>query len=131
MRKYFKWHDQKLKTFYDAWWYLHRHKMFADNNFLDERGNVIYSAFDHLLDIDVQKVNPLTNKISDWGFLNTKVQVWLECGSQWQDEDNGEWHNNSHDVNLDCGGDTFESAIINLAKLVEQFYPIQAWGKLE
>ena len=28
----------------------------------------------------------------------------------------------THDIDLDCGGDTFEEAIIELAKLVKKYY---------
>lgn len=56
----------------------------------------------------VVKVNPKTNEISDDVELNSKTRIWLECGIT----------PNEHDIRLDCGGDTFEEAIIQLADLV-------------
>jgi len=65
--------------------------------------------------IMVVKVNPLTNEVDDDQTKNTKTQVWLEVGP-WSEQ----YH--THDWDLDCGGDTFEEAIIKLADLVKQYY---------
>ena len=90
--------------FYTAWHFLCEHKIF--NGF-----------FENELWIDVVKVNPYTNKIDDDATKNTKVRVWLEHGPY--DE---EWNGCEHDYRLDCGGDTFEEAIIELAKLVQEYF---------
>jgi len=129
-------------NFFDAWWYLYEHKAFSDFNYLNEKGQPYISAFLRLLDIDVQYVDPITKRIEDDTSRNTFTQVWLELGVQYQDETlktfpdindyvENKWLYNSHDMNLDCGGDTFEEAIINLALLVEEFYPIKDYGKIE
>ena len=97
----------------------------------------MHPAFNHVgerpgfldsLDIDLAKVNPKTSKIEDDKTLNTKVEVWLEAGP-WIDpseagypEDWTETEAASHDLNLDCGGDTFEEAIIKMAELVKKHY---------
>ena len=86
--------------FYNAWNYLEKHTIF-NNRFMD------------CLDIELAKVNPSTNCIESSG--NTKVEVWLECGP-WDSECR------VHDIDLDCGGSTFEEAIITLAKLVKEKY---------
>lgn len=93
--------------FYDAWIFLNEHKMF--NNLFE---NGLYTC--------VVKVNPETNEIDDDCSKNTKVQVWLEHGP-WERQLNG-FPEHTHDWDLDCGGDTFEEAIINLANLVKKYY---------
>ena len=89
--------------FYTAWIFLLEHKMFRH---MFECG--LYTA--------VVKVNPETNAIDDDDTKNTKVQVWLEHGAY--DEE----YTHYHDFDLDCGGDTFEEAIIALAGLVKKHY---------
>ena len=71
--------------------------------------------FQSCLDVDVVKVNPKTNCIDDNDSLNTKIQIWLECGPYFENQI-------THDIDLDCGGNTFEDAIIKLAKLVKKYY---------
>ena len=97
-------------SFYDAWNYLNNHKLYC-NEFGD-------NDFVNCIDIEVVKVNPDTMEISDNEDENTKVQVWLESGSY--DKDDGYYH----DLDLDCGGDTFEQAIVNLAELVYKKYDL-------
>ena len=105
---------KKITKFYDAFWFLCEHEIFQPENNYDK-------DFLACLDIDVQKINPKTNKIDDNEKLNTKVEVWLECGRYVIDE-----HFDSpiheHDIRLDCGGNTFEEAIIGLANLVRKYY---------
>lgn len=92
-----------MKDFYESWWYLYDHPMFQD-----EYG---YSRLEECMDISVVKVNPKADEIDNNLELNTKVQVWLEVGKY---DENNRWH----EVDLDCGGDTFEKAIITLANLI-------------
>jgi hypothetical protein len=96
--------EYEVMDFYTAWKFLSSHKMF---NGLFECG----------LWTEVVKVNPGTDEIDDDHAKNTKVQVWLEHGPY-----DKEWGSTTHDINLDCGGDTFEEAIVELAKLVKQHY---------
>jgi hypothetical protein len=106
---------KKAKEFYEAWWFLAEHP-----DFVDEFGLSILDS----LNIEVVKVNPLNNRISDNKIFNTKTMVWLEWGPKIQvevEEGKPVWAY-SHDTDLDCGGDTFEEAIIALAKLVEKKY---------
>jgi hypothetical protein len=77
----------------------------------------VCSRFQEGLDIDVVYVNPETDEVCDDGSLNTKLQVWLEAGAYEQEYDRC-----AHDFDLDCGGNTFEDAIIALAILVESKY---------
>lgn len=104
---------KKFKNFYESWWFLCEHPVFNDEDY--------FYNFQDCLDIDIQKVNPNTNKIDENKELNIHTQVWLECGGFEYDK-NFECLMSCHDIRLDCGGDTFEEAIIKLANLVKKYY---------
>lgn len=87
--------------FYTAFNFLLNHPIY-NNRFVQE------------LDVDVVKVNPETNEVDDLPWKNTKTQVWLESGEYLEEEGMC-----CHNYDLDCGGDTYEEAIIELAKLVK------------
>ena len=100
-----------MLNFHTAWRYLENHIIFSN-----QQTNPYHdSMFQQCLDIEVVKVNPETGSIDDNKVLNTKVQIWLEVGPYI-----GTYF--AHDIDLDCGGDTFEEAIIELASLVKQKY---------
>ena len=105
---------KKFKDFYEAWRYLYKHPSFNDNK------DYKY-CFQDCLDIEVVKVNPITNSISNNGKFNTKTKIWLECGGYEYDKNIGR-EILYHDIRLDCGGNTFEKAIIKLANLVKKYY---------
>ena len=113
-----------MKSFYDAWWELCEHPYFEDKfykSFMKD-SSFFVTMFPKSLDINVQKVNPISRLVEDDERENTKIEVWLECGHHYYNSVTGGWEI-SHDCELDCGGDTFEEAIINLAELVEKKYP--------
>lgn len=89
--------------FYTAWEYL-------------EGKNQLH---DEALRVELIKVNPDTDETDDDDYKNTKTQVWLDYGFDYYDEYNREI---KPDYRLECFGDTFEEAIINLAKLVQKYY---------
>lgn len=125
----------KQKQFYKAWWFLHDHKIFI-RTFEGLKG---YESgdFQGSLLICVAKVNPRNSRIDEIDKLNTKVEVWLECGP-WQnmkkilprseftkltaDKKLGGAFTN--DTRLACGGETYENAIIKLARLVKVYYGV-------
>lgn len=76
------------------------------------------------MDIEVVKVNPDTNSVDDDYNKNTKTRVWLETGAYIKNDDLPPmgYSHFYHDYYLDCGGDTFEEAIIRLAELVLKYY---------
>ena len=91
--------------FHAAWYFLSGHPMFDDHFSCD-------------LDIMVVKVDPETLAINlDDNSKNTHTRIWLEHGPY-----DDEWGVCAHDIDLDCGGDTFEEAVIELAKLVKWHY---------
>lgn len=105
---------EKFTDFYEAWDYVSSHpansidrkkRHYSENHFL--KG---------CLDMMVVRVNPKTNirENPDREHLNTKTQFWLEYGEIYTDRMDG-LIKCGHDLHLDCGGDTFEEAIINLA----------------
>ena len=100
---------QKM-DFYQAFHFLKNHRIFGDR-FLES------------LDIMVVKVDPRTRRIEDQRESNTMTQVWLESGPLIKKP--GEvWDGSDfyHDIDLDCGGNTFEDAIICLAEKVLSIY---------
>ena len=98
------------ETFYNSWDYL---------NNLEEVYYKGINYFYECLRVEVVKVNPNTMEIDLDNSKNTKVQVWLEFGGVFYNE-TFNCFQSYHDINLDCGADTFEQAIIELAKLCKQ-----------
>ena len=117
----------KFTDFYEAWWYLNECKSFkATEKDLRQVGysenlakimSEETSYFQESLIIEVQKVNPKNDTIENDEKLNTKTVVWLECGSPYYDE-NTKSILTYHNWDWDCGGYTFEEAIINLANII-------------
>ena len=117
----------KFTDFHEAWWFLNECKSFkATKRVLIQAGYSESLAkitsgetnyFQESLCIEVQKVNPENDTIEEDEKLNTKIVVWLECGSPYYDE-----HTKRiltyHNWDWDCGGDTFEEAIVNLANII-------------
>lgn len=97
--------------FLHAWHFLHGHPMFKS----PKESRFSNGNFQQCLDIMVTQVNPANDTIEDDKTLNTKTVVWLECGPY-------EEGHLVHDLDLDCGADTFEEAIIELADLVYDHY---------
>ena len=124
--------NPKLDTFYDCWWYLLETAFYLDHNTKVFDDIPSESMFLKSLDIDVVKVDPKTNCVDFYRLeKNTKTRVWLESGEQWFDDKFGNvWRNNCHNINLDVGADTFEEAIIKLARKVQSKYPLKKYGKL-
>ena len=90
--------------FYEAFHFLYEHDMFK-------------GKFWESLYVEVVKVDPETNCVENERSRNTKTQIWLETGPYFEEDEVA-----AHDFDLDCGGDTFEEAIVELADLVLQKY---------
>ena len=104
---------KEIKDFKEAWDFLNNHKIFWLEIGTSE--DYYINMFDECLTIAVVKVNPQTKEIDNNENLNTQTEVWLECGPF--DE-----NDTIHDIDLDCGADTFEQAIIKLSNLVLKKY---------
>lgn len=96
-------------TFESAFDFLEKHPMFN-------------GMFQEDLYMSIVKVCPETNRIEPDTTKNTKIQFWLEHGPYISATDNYPYNRCSHDLDLDCEGDTFEDALINLANLVTKYY---------
>ena len=101
-----------MEEFYKAWYFIVQHPKFMDEE---------QETFPYGLDIMVVKVNPETMSIDDDETKNTKVQIWLEHGP-YEEVKSMMANIPTHDIDLDCGADTFESAIIELARLIKKKY---------
>lgn len=99
--------------FYEAYTYLENHETVKYDGI-----NYFYKC----LDVAVVKVNPNTMAIDDNDELNTKTQVWLEFGKAFYDNETFNCVMTTHDIDFDCGDDTFEEVIIELAELVQRKY---------
>jgi hypothetical protein len=124
-------------TFYDDWFWLCGHPIFAQKGVAIDRlvaqFGEIYSrssAFYQALDITFAKVDPVTRTIEDDKARNTLVEVWLEAGpiedvrtnQDLYSEEQVNYGSPSHDIDLDCGGTSFQEAIVKLAALVKKKY---------
>lgn len=114
-----------MNEFFEAWYFIALHPM---NN-----GYKGWEMSMYDLDIHIAKVDPETRIVTDDPERNTHIEVWLEFGPyEYMDsKDDPELYKDvkeydrwrrTHDPRLDCGGDTFEEAIIKLAHLVKEHY---------
>lgn len=105
---------RKINKFLKAYKFLSNHKIFKYKN---PKTNDIINKFNKCLNINVININPETLTIDENESKNTLMQICLECGP-WDNEKNMP----SHDYDLNCFEDTFEKAIIELAKIVKEKY---------
>lgn len=109
--------DMDMAELWD-WLRLHEDFVVPYHNVRD-----FWHSLDQCLVVDYQKVNPDTDCIDDDPAKNTKVDCWLEFGPLEPSEDENRIEPFlAHDINLDCGGDTFEEAFRNLCNLVLEHY---------
>lgn len=89
------------------------------------------------LDIHYAKVDE-TGHVNDDSSKNVNIECWLEFGhiewgyaTDWEPKEGGREHViMCHDIRLDCGGKTFDEALIRLAGLVlEHFGDYKAWNR--
>ena len=112
----------RFSDFYKAFNFLRNHKLCECEIDQGNRRKSVVNYFDRCLSISVVKINPETDEIDANMSNNTKTEVWLEFGRAFIDYSITDDVMFEHDYRLDCGGDTFEEAIIKLANLVDQFY---------
>jgi hypothetical protein len=72
------------------------------------------------IELTPQMVNPLTNSIDENRSLNTKQEWWVELSKLTDLGDND--IQSAHYWELDCGGDTADSAIDKLYEIVLKQY---------
>jgi len=107
---------ENMQDFSEAWCWLLDHPALNHEE---------YNSLEDNLTIAVVFVNPSTECIDEDNSLNTAIRIWLETGPpeclepDKNDMNGWRW---THDENLNCGGPTFEDAIIELADLVQHHY---------
>lgn len=120
--------DKKFTDFYEAWWFLNEtpifqtsvddmKKMGFSDKLIEIANSLNINYFHQSLQIEVQKVCPVRRRIMKDKKRNTHTEVWLECGEPFYDKGTHSIKS-YHNLEYDCGGDTFEEAIINLANIV-------------
>ena len=103
--------EELMEKFYEADGYLLEQ---YEKRYPDE-----YNDYGDMLEIQVVKVNPDTMRMEDDHSLNTKVQVWLEFG--WKEySEESKTYIYTHDIDFDCGADTYEEALIELVRLMKK-----------
>lgn len=114
-----------MEKFYEAYHWLDNHPIFEESISIPGQKILIkHSRFQEGLYMMVVKVDIEKEEIMEEESRNTETRVWLEHGPFTIEsvEVGREWRGCSHDIDLDCGGATFEEAIIELAKLVKDKY---------
>ena len=115
---------------YNAYYYVANHPMFYSfkpwKNAQDGVPAVHERHLDHesgwtYVHIDPHMVNPVDNKISDDPHLNTKLEWWYEFGPTLFHENMGAGVS-GHDHHCDGGADTYDEAIIKVAKAIHEAY---------
>lgn len=118
-----------IKTAYDAFWFIHNHpagwEIWQDSN---KNKYIVQQCGRMNFDISPNKVNPKTKIVDKDKKKNTKVEWWVENGysilkdSRYLKDDEVLVSELCHDVKLDCGGDSYDEALINSAKLIRKNY---------
>jgi hypothetical protein len=125
----FKKREQPFEDVVEAFYWLQEHPLYLRDF---EIGFPLSNWEGTGLWIHYAKVDPISASISDDESKNTHTEVWLESGPWYSHEISvltGEDPQTAnipgiqvHDIRLDCHGNTFEEAILNLAQLVNQHY---------
>lgn len=68
------------------------------------------------------KVDPKTRRVEDEAARNTETEVWIETGPGLTVPDDMSGAIGIHDYELDCGGPTFDAALVELANRVHARY---------
>lgn len=112
-----------------AWYYLDHHPVFWRFEKLGQEdypaNHVAHLEHEYAMsrgwpEITPHKVNPDTNRIEEDDALNTRIQWWYEFGP-WSLTP-GEPSIATHDYELDSGTETYEQAIIEIARKVHDNY---------
>lgn len=108
-------YEEDPEDFWVAWHWLNQHPLFYrftkglhERYILDDRG-----ILDGCVEVVPAKVNPETNRVSEDLTKNTKLEFWVEVFTA------GSWGADCttvHDFECDTGGDTYELAIVAVAK---------------
>lgn len=108
-------YEEDQDDFYNAWRWLNEHPIFYrcyrefhESGLSEDRG-----VLDGCIEVRPVKVNPKTEQISEDSSKNTKLEFWVEVFPRSMDPAVG---HHLHDYECDAGGDTYEVAIVKVAK---------------
>lgn len=94
----------------DKYWWIQGHVAFLNPDMVE-----------CTIEITPHNVCPDTERVERYEFLNTKTQYWIELIVPYEDTESNEWVS-SHEIDMDCGGWTYDEAIDNLYDLVLKKY---------
>lgn len=123
-------YEANPSSFYNAWRYLDNHPIYWQLSRYPGKNDV---PRQHMRNLDhgngfgnggiwmsVERVD-VTGKVSRDPALNRRTEVWLETGEwSWAESEHGASH--YHNYKLDCGGPTYEAAVVKMARNVHRFY---------
>lgn len=110
-----------------AWEYVDKHPIYwhlRDPEGPEHEGNLVheYAANRYDVEMIVTRVRPKSRRIGDVPQHNTRLAVWCETGPRAWRATPEHPPGTSHDYELDCGGDSFEEAYVNLASGIWRKY---------
>lgn len=111
-------YEKNPEDFYCAWHWLNEHPIFyrCEKEFHERRLHKNRGILDGCIEIIPVKVNPADLTISRRDTENTKLQFWVEVFPRsLKPEHDGI---SLHDYERDTGGDTYELAIVAVAKTI-------------
>lgn len=119
-------------SFYRSWHYLNEHPLFwrfrSPGMLQRPRNHIVYLEHEYGFGSDGINVmvvrTDITGLVNPDENLNTQTEVQLEAGewSLFPEESQGGQYVHVHDYDIDCGGPTYEHAVISLAFLVWKKY---------
>lgn len=124
-------YEAEPESFYASWYYLNNHPVYW--RFHPHEGHPPNSTvfLEHEYGFGSDAINVMVVRVcakcrrihEEDGPYEEKTEIWLETG-KWDmlPGRNHPGHTHWHDTELDCGGDTYEEAVVKLARLVWEKY---------
>jgi hypothetical protein len=111
-------YEEKPEDFWVAWHWLNEHPLFYQcHRDFHERGLVENRGIlDGCVEVIPVKFNPETGRVSEDATKNTRMEFWVEVFPRAMRPSRSGI--SLHDHPRDTGGDTYEQAIINVAKKI-------------
>lgn len=109
-------YEANQDDFYAAWMWLHHHPIFwyFGSAHRHERALCADRGVDEGLEFRPAMVDPETRRVEDEPERNTHLEIWVEVFPSSMGDDGRDGR--LHDYVCDTGGDTYEAAVIDVAK---------------
>jgi hypothetical protein len=112
-------YEEEPDSFWNAWWWLQKHpifwyfgRMLAGHPPMHERNLCNDRGVDEGLEFRPAMVDPVTRRVEKPRSRNTQLEIWVEVfPTSFRNKDV-----RLHDVDCDTGGDTYEQAVVNVAR---------------